>query len=304
MTERRVTVAAGIDLAIVEAGAGGRPFLLMHGFGGAKEDFTGFLDPLAARGWHAVTFDLRGHGASAKPDDESAYTFDLLVGDVLALADALGWKRFTLLGHSMGGMVAQLVALKAPERLDALVLMDTSHVRPDKVEPQAVSLGIDIVRQGGTALLVEIQRAAGPSATDTPAHLRMIAADPAYAEFSTGKTLATHGPAWVGLVRDIVDQEDRLPLMGSIQLPTLVIAGEQDDGFVVQCRNLAETIPGARFEIIPDGGHSPQFESPEAWWAALTSFLDELKAVGGGFHPVGGQNPPSVEVGVPGGRTH
>lgn len=298
MTERRITVADGIDLAVVEAGAGGRPLLLMHGFGGAKEDFTGFLDPLAARGWHAVTFDLRGHGSSSKSDDESAYGFDLAVGDVLALADALRWERFTLLGHSMGGMIAQLVALKAPERLDALILMDTSHACPDRVEPNGVALGIDIVRQGGTALLVDIQRQAGPSLTETAAHLRMVAADPAYDEFSTNKTLATHGPAWIGFVRDILDQEDRLPLVASLRLPTLVIAGEQDDGFTGQCGHLADTIPGARLEVIPDGGHSPQFEAPEAWWAALTSFLDDLPTTGGsGVLRASPEKPPTEVVG-------
>src|SRR3954463_5300813 len=99
-------------LAYAEAGAGGRPFLLVHGFTGAKEDFTEWLDRLADAGWHAVAPDNRGHGASEKPDDESEYAFALLAGDLLALADDL-WgpdAPFVLLGHSMGGMVAQVLA--------------------------------------------------------------------------------------------------------------------------------------------------------------------------------------------------
>ena len=59
----------------------------MHGFTGAKEDFTDWLDPLAELGWHAVAIDNRGHGASEKPSDKSSYSFDLLA------ADALGARR-------------------------------------------------------------------------------------------------------------------------------------------------------------------------------------------------------------------
>src|SRR5688572_1906018 len=129
MQTRRVAVR-DVELEIVEAGEGGRPFLVLHGFTGAKEDFThheGWVDRLAEQGWHVVAPDHRGHGASSKPDGEAAYTFDEFAADALALADHLGWERFALLGHSMGGMIAQYVALTAPERLAGLVLMDTSH---------------------------------------------------------------------------------------------------------------------------------------------------------------------------------
>ena len=106
--QKRTVDLGTVQLAIAESGAGGRPFLLLHGFTGAKEDLTEWLDPLAEAGWHAVAPDHRGHGASSKPDDESAYSFEILAADSLALLDALGWDRFALLGHSMGGMVAQI----------------------------------------------------------------------------------------------------------------------------------------------------------------------------------------------------
>ena len=108
-TERLVNLG-DVELSIAEAGAGQRPLLMVHGFTGAKEDFTPWLDRLAGQGWHAVAPDLRGHGASSKPAEESAYSFELLADDVLRLADSLGWGTFVLLGHSMGGMIAQFVA--------------------------------------------------------------------------------------------------------------------------------------------------------------------------------------------------
>src|SRR5215813_9493693 len=125
-TERDVDLG-DVRVSIAEAGAGPRRLLLVHGFTGAKEDFTPWLDRLAASGWHAVAPDLRGHGASAKPAQEAAYSFEIMADDMLGLADALGWDRFVLLGHSMGGMVAQFVACKEPARLDGLILMDTAH---------------------------------------------------------------------------------------------------------------------------------------------------------------------------------
>jgi pimeloyl-ACP methyl ester carboxylesterase len=135
--ERTIEVAGHsgpAELAVAEAGEGGRPLLLVHGFTGAKEDFTDFLDPLADLGWHAVAPDQRGHGGSHKPESEDHYSFDAFTTDLLGLIDALGWERCAVLGHSMGGMVVQLAVLRAPERFDALVLLDTSHrsIRADE----------------------------------------------------------------------------------------------------------------------------------------------------------------------------
>src|SRR5215469_9696260 len=142
LSERCVNLG-DVELSITEAGNGQRPLLLVHGFTGAKEDFTPWLDQLAAVGWHAVAPDLRGHGGSSKPRAESEYSFELLSDDVLRLADALGWERFVLLGHSMGGMVAQFMARTALSRLAGLILMDTApgplgHLRPDLVNLAAV----------------------------------------------------------------------------------------------------------------------------------------------------------------------
>jgi pimeloyl-ACP methyl ester carboxylesterase len=138
-----------VRLAVAEAGAGGRPLMLVHGFTGAKEDFTEFLDRLAGRGWHAVAPDLRGHGASDHPADPAGYSLETFASDVRALADARGWQRFVLLGHSMGGMIAQHVALDDPWRLRGLVLMDTTHGPVDWVDPDAVALGTAVVRDEG-----------------------------------------------------------------------------------------------------------------------------------------------------------
>src|SRR6266508_3822678 len=98
VVDLRTVTVGDVELNLAEAGVGGRPFLLLHGFTGAKEDFTDYVDRLAEQGWHVVAPDHRGHGDSAKPDDEAAYGFSVFASDALGLADALGWDQFVVLG--------------------------------------------------------------------------------------------------------------------------------------------------------------------------------------------------------------
>src|SRR3954468_724216 len=188
-------------LEFAQAGAGGGPFMLVHGFTGAKDDFTEWLEPLAAEGWHAVAPDNRGHGESPKPDDEAAYSFELLAGGVLELADAV-WGAgapFVLLGHSMGGMVAQVAALRSPERISGLVLMDTLHGPLPFVDRGQIDAAIHVVREQGIDGL-HVAMADRESALDSPAHLRVLAERPGYQEFNDRKFLATSKSAYAAML--------------------------------------------------------------------------------------------------------
>lgn len=263
---------AKLDFA--EEGAGGRPFVLLHGFTGAKEDFTDWLSPLAQAGWHAVAPDHRGHGSSEKPDDVSQYSFDALADDALALADQL-WgegEPFVLLGHSMGGMVAQAIAVRRPERVAALVLMDTLPGPLPFVKRVEIDAAIAIVLERGTDGLADVFADRG-SPLDTPAHLRVIAQKPGYAEFNDRKFRDTAPAAYAALLREMCDADDRLAALRSLTMPTLVIVGEQDKPIVGPSHAMADAIPTAELAVIADAGHSPQFENPDAWWSALSTFL-------------------------------
>lgn len=278
MIERSIEVqghGGRVQLAIAEAGAGGRPLLLVHGFTGAKEDFTEWLDPLAELGWHAVAPDQRGHGASSQPTEEEAYSFDAFAADLFGLLDALGWDRCALLGHSMGGMVAQTAVLEAPHRFDALVLMDTSH-RGLRADPGLIELGVALARTEGIAAVMAAQDAmAADQPLGTAAHERVLATREGYREFSQRKMLASSPAMYVAMLTSITanDGIDRLPQLGSIDLPTLVLVGDQDAPFLKPARRMAAAIPGAELAVVPDAGHSPQFESPAHWWKALRGFL-------------------------------
>jgi len=268
----------GVELAYAEAGRGGRPFLLVHGFTGAKEDFSGWLDGIAETGWHAVAPDNRGHGESDKPEGEEAYTLPVFADDVLAFADALDIERFVLLGHSMGGMISQVLALKEPSRVDALVLMDTHHGPLRTIDTDLVALGIATALSQGMDVVADLVRDMGgendPLAT--PAHLRLIREHPERALQSDSNLRVCSPDMYASALRQIPTQEDRLERLAELTMPTLVIVGEQDKPFVKASHRMAETIPNARLAVIPDAGHSPQLEAPDAWWAALSGFLADL----------------------------
>jgi pimeloyl-ACP methyl ester carboxylesterase len=273
-TTRRVD-AGGTELEILEAGDGPRRLLLQHGFTGAKEDFADHVDALALRGWHVVAPDFRGHGRSDHPEGEDSYAFPLFAADLMALVDALGWDRYVLLGHSMGGMVAQLVALARPERLAGLVLMDTGHGRVEGLDLDQLAIVRSIIEEGGVARLVEIQRGR-EGVLDTPAHQRVVRERPGYEEFNESKMLAASSSMFLAMMSALADHEDRLDQLGSLTMPTLVMVGDQDAPFIADSERMAKAIAGARLVVIPDAGHSPQFENPTAWFEALTGFLDSL----------------------------
>ena len=275
-TERHVKLGH-IELSIAEAGAGQNPLLMVHGFTGAKEDFTPWLDQLADLGWHVVAPDLRGHGASSKPAEESSYSFDLLADDLLWLVDELGWDRFVLLGHSMGGMIAQFVARSAAERLGALILMDTTHGPLESLDPALVDAAVSIVRTQGIGTLADIVAERDGPLT-TPAHRRLIAEQPGYAEFCDRKLRATSPGLYAAMApvfpatADRIDSLRRLPAT----LPVLVIVGEQDQQFRAPSERMAAAVGRGTLAVIADAGHCPQFENPDAWWKILTGYLADV----------------------------
>ncbi|HMV73152.1 MAG TPA: alpha/beta hydrolase [Microthrixaceae bacterium] len=267
-----------IDLTVAEAGVGGRPLLLVHGFTGAKEDFRDVVAPLAAAGHWVVAPDLRGHGAGPHPPGEASYGLDRFAADLSGLVDVLGWDRFDLLGHSMGGMIAQKVALAHGSRIDRLVLMDTATGGVDGSEHGAdpdnaalMRIGVELCRSEGIAAIAAVLQM-GDQPLESPAHQR-LAEQPGWTEWESGKFLACSGDMWCAMVEEFLSTPDRMDLLASLPMPTLVVVGEQDRAFRAVSARMAEVICDARLSVIPDAGHSPQFENPSAWYAAVAGFL-------------------------------
>jgi len=266
-----------VHLEVVEGGEGGRPLVLVHGFTGNKEDLAEWVDPLAERGWHAVAPDLRGHGSSDHPPGREAYAFEAFAADLLALADALGWDRFTVVGYSMGGAVAQFLALDHPERVAALVLVATFHGPVPGVDAELVDLGSAVVRQTGMPGLAQAlaaRRAQNPEAVAR--YERAERARPGHGARREQGVLATSPDLWLEMAPRFVSQPDRLDLLRRLDVPTAVVVGESDRAMLEDCRRLAAAIPGARLTVVPGAGHSLPAEKPAEFWAALTAFLDTV----------------------------
>jgi len=269
----RMTMDDGVALEVTDTGTG-PGLLLVHGFGGAKEDFADHIDALAA-GHRVVSFDHRGHGESDKPSDPSAYSLDRMAADVLTVADGLGFHTFRLLGHSMGGMVTRRVVLAQPTRLDALVLMDTSPGPLRDLDPELAELAAEIMLEEGKEVLRPLLDEAGT--LESPAHLRLLAERPEMVEYEERNWQRLSPVMWATMLREIVHQPDQLELLAGVRTPTLVIVGEQDKPFFDVSRDMAAVVPGAELVVVRDAGHSPQLENPGPWLDALERFLARVE---------------------------
>ncbi|MFM7069093.1 MAG: alpha/beta fold hydrolase [Actinomycetes bacterium] len=268
---------------VLEAGVGGVPLLMVHGFTGAKEDFGPAVEPLADAGYWVVAPDLRGHGGSHAPAAEDDYSLRHFADDLHALVAALGWERFDLLGHSMGGMIAQVVAIDlhgagtdsagaASPMVHRLVLMDTCHGPVEGLDLGIIELGVEIARSQGLGALLEVTKAFGP-VFDSQAHAELLARDPDFEAFEDSKFLASSAAMWSKMAVELYDPEDRLDALSAIDVDTLVIVGDEDARFIGPSERIAAAMPQATLAVVPRAGHSPQFDHPEAWWDALYGFL-------------------------------
>lgn len=266
----RITTNDGVGLEIEIEGTG-PGLLLVHGFGGAKEDWSDHVPALAAD--HTVViFDHRGHGASDDPADPAAYTLDRLVTDTLQVADAAGLDHFRLLGHSMGGMVARKVVIREPERIDALIMMDTCAGPIPGFDPELMDLAADVALTQGKDALKELLDFA--QVLETPAYKQALVDQPGYQEFVDKKWEDLSHIMWGAMARELGRQSDDLDaLAAALRGPLMVLVGEQDVTFVKAAKPILASFPDADYALIPDAGHSPQFENAPAWIDAMTKFL-------------------------------
>jgi pimeloyl-ACP methyl ester carboxylesterase len=239
----------------------GSPLLLVHGLGYTRQGW-GPVRQLLARRYRVLSFDNRGIGESEIPP--GPYTVDELADDVLQVLDEAGAARAHLLGASLGGMVAQLVAAEHPDRVDRLVLVGTTPGGPDAFPLPQQTLAL--MAEAATlppevALRRFVENALAPGsalADDVYAYRRSYPPDPA-----GWAAQAAAGAAWAAAGR-----------LARIVAPTLVLAGTADA--VVDPRNaqlLADAIPGAQLELIDYAGHLPFWERAEEFAALVERFL-------------------------------
>src|SRR5690606_20008370 len=262
-------------------GGGRRPLVLVHGFTGSSDDFVDALPALATRG-RTLAPDLRGHGATSRPGAPADYTFERLADDVLGFLDAVGARRCDLLGHSMGGLVAQLVALRAPERVASLILMDTAAGPVLRDARPVLEAAAKVAREAGMEALFELSRAGfAGQARRAPAMARCVErmGEARFWARMRAKPLAMDPIAFATLGPLLCAHEGIEARLGEIRCPTTVLVGAQESPPLrAGAEALAAGIPGARLVVIEDAAHSPQLENPDAWLAAVLAHLDAARA--------------------------
>ncbi len=275
--DSRFVEVNGIAVHYKMAGEGEPVLILLHGFGASTFSWREVMGPLAEEGT-VIAFDRPGFGLTGRPmpgewEGRSPYAPESQADLTVGLMDALGIGRAILVGNSAGGTVALLTALTYPERVEGLVLVDAAvyagggapgWLRPLLNTPQMRHLGPLLARRiqdWG----IEFAR----SAWHDPSRITPAAWE--------GYTRPLRAQNWDRALWEVTRASRPLKLperLGGVTVPVLVITGD-DDRIVPtgQSVRLAEELPQAELAVLPDCGHVPQEECPEAFLQALGAFL-------------------------------
>lgn len=216
--------------------------------------------------YRVLRFDTRGHGASDAPD--GPYDIALLARDVVALLDALDVARTSFIGLSMGGMIGQMLAIRHADRLDNVMLCDTTSVTPVAAQPMWDQRAA-IAEDGGMAPIVEPTIERWFTTHFRAAHGKRVAP-------IREMIAATPVAGYIGSCQAI-KQLDLIDELTDIRVPTLIIVGEDDQGTPVAASEVIhERVKGSRLVILKAAAHLSNWERPDDFNAAIRRFLDRM----------------------------
>jgi pimeloyl-ACP methyl ester carboxylesterase len=273
---RYVELADGVRVHYRDEGQlNGPALLLVHGFSASLETWAPWIERLSDE-YRLISIDLPGHGLTSAPPGYDA-SIESFAGLVEAFAQAQHFDRFAIAGNSMGGNVAWEYALAHPERVDALVLIDSAGWIETETEQNRQPIGLGLLRNPVTGpLLRELD-----STLIVRQGLQTAFADPAlateanvtrYVEFSRAP-----GHREI-LLRLMADRSARTPAsaerLAPITAPTLIIWGDRDNLIPPRHAELFRTaIAGAEVLMLENIGHLPQEEAADATADAVREFL-------------------------------
>lgn len=257
----------------VEAHGQGIPLVLSCGWCTTHENFRPQVEPLVAAGARVILWDYRGHGRSEVPEADAAYDMPTLVDDLACVLDwAAPGQKAVVGGLSFGGLLSLHFALARPERVRALLLIDSG---PGFKNPEAAARWLAQVERtagrleerGMEALLtgraVETSVGRRPELPATRAAALAIAAQAPAGLARFGRRVAGPAPC-------VIDELPRIPA------PALVVVGAEDEAYLRAAEVMAAKLPGASRVVIPGAGHIVNIEEAEAFNAAVAAFLAEL----------------------------
>lgn len=252
-----------LRVAVRGAGGGGEPVVLAHALGLDHRMWDDLAARLARAGHPVLAYDARGHGASATPP--GPWSMDDLVDDAARLVREWGVGPVAVVGLSMGGMVAQGLAIRHPALVSRIVLANTTSAYP----PEGVAMWqarIAAVEQGGVGSIAEAAVERFFTAATRAERPELAAA--------ARRTLHATGDAGYAAACRAIAAMDWRPHLGEIRVPTLVVAGGEDVGTPPALSHaIAAAIPGSRLETIADAAHLSAAERPDRFHALVAAFL-------------------------------
>lgn len=264
-----LTTVSGVELHWQETGSG-PAVVLVHGLMDWHRTWAPITSRLALRGYRVVAVDLPGHGFSARPDVD--YTLDWNAKLVGAFIDAIGIDRFSVVGHSYGGGVAQMLSLTHAERIDHLALIAPGGFGKE------VGLAVRLVSVPwvwplfGQSWLVPLMVATAPLGGRDNSDLEERAK--ANSRPGTARALSRTVRDVVrlrGQVRHFLDRAYEAPFVP----PLTLFWGDRDHLLpVAHAERACEQVTGARLVRFPDAGHYPHHDNPETFTEALVRALE------------------------------
>jgi pimeloyl-ACP methyl ester carboxylesterase len=255
-----VRLSTGVRLRYLEQGDPvGRPVILLHGITDSWFSFSRVL-PGISKAHRVYALDLRGHGDSDRP--AGGYAPRDMAADVIAFMDALGIRRATLVGHSMGSFVAQQAALAAPERIAGVVLIGSASTVRNEVTlelQQAMSTLPDTVPAD---FAMEFQASTVHQSVPEGFMIRVVA-----------ESRKVPARVWRAALAGLLETERFIGLGGS-RIPALLIWGERDGLFSrSEQEALVAALPIASLKVYRETGHAPHWERPKDVVRDLERFL-------------------------------
>jgi len=255
-----LTLSTGVRLRCIETGSPeGEPVLLLHGYTDSAFSFSPVL-PFLPSSFRAIVPDHRGHGMSERP--ERGYAMTDFAADAVALLDCLGIERATVVGHSMGGFIAQQMAIEHPERVERLVLAGTA------ANPRNES--VLELRAAVEALEDPVPPEFAREFQASTIHRRL---PPAFFDAVVAESLRLPSQTWREVMSGMMAMRIEAELH-RIRVPTLVLWGDRDAIFGRDLQHrLCAGIAGAELRVYPETGHALHWEQPECFAGDLESFV-------------------------------
>jgi 3-oxoadipate enol-lactonase len=256
----QLRLSSGFALGYSDGGSG-RPVVFLHPVGTRRAFWAPVIDRLGSN-YRSIAVDFRGHGDSDVPHDP--FTLDDLADDVVALLRALKTTNVVVVGCSMGGMVAQGIALKAPELLSGMVLAGTNYMQTAE-SAKAMSRRAEDAQKGMAAVVDTTLSRWFPAAFHT--------AHPDVVEIVRGWLLEDDPVVFAWCWQAIAKLNYEAGLR-KITIPALLIRGSEDaSSSEERMRAMSSLLLGSRFVAMPEAGHLAPLEQPEVFADLLRGFI-------------------------------